>query len=236
MDILYIVMPAYNEEANIEQVINAWYPMLNGKDGASRLVVADSGSSDKTHDILVELQKSHPQLEILSDTGRQHGPKVMALYDFAIKNGADYIFQTDSDGQTDPKEFARFWKLRKRFDAIIGKRPRREDGAIRKFVEIILCGILWIYFRVNIPDANAPFRLMNAGCVKKHLYKMPPDYNLPNAMLTTYFVYFKENIKFVNITFRQRQGGVNSINIPKIVQIGWKALHDFNTFRKRMYI
>ena len=69
------------------------------------MVVADSGSSNATHDILIRLQKDYPKLEILSSTGKQHGPKVIALYDFAIKQGADYIFQTDSDGQTNPDEF-----------------------------------------------------------------------------------------------------------------------------------
>ena len=41
MDILYVVMPAYNEEDNIEEVVSSWYPVLEGKDPLSRLVVAD---------------------------------------------------------------------------------------------------------------------------------------------------------------------------------------------------
>lgn len=45
MDSLYIVMPAYNEEDNIEQVVRDWYPLLNGKSPDSRLVIADSGST-----------------------------------------------------------------------------------------------------------------------------------------------------------------------------------------------
>ena len=87
MDILYVVMPAYNEEDNILDVITSWYPVLEGKDPASRLVVADSGSTDRTHDLLEHFKKDHPQLEILSDTGKQHGPMVIALYDYSIKTG-----------------------------------------------------------------------------------------------------------------------------------------------------
>ena len=91
MDILYIVMPAYNEEDNIVDVVSSWYPILEGKDPASRLVIADSGSTDRTHELLEIFKKDHPQLEILSDTGKQHGPKVIALYDYSIKSGADFI-------------------------------------------------------------------------------------------------------------------------------------------------
>ena len=53
MDKLYIVMPAYNEEENIESVVREWYSVLIGDD--SRLIVADSGSTDGTHDILVSV-------------------------------------------------------------------------------------------------------------------------------------------------------------------------------------
>ena len=104
---LYVVLPAYNEEENIEAVVRSWYAVLDGKDEGSRIVIADSGSKDRTHEKLVALQGEFPKLEVLSDTGRYHGEKVIALYDYAIKNGADWIFQTDSDGQTNPDEFGR---------------------------------------------------------------------------------------------------------------------------------
>lgn len=234
MDNLFIVMPAYNEEENIEGVVKDWYPVLEGKGEQSKLVIADSGSSDRTHEILTDLQKKYPRLEILSGTGKQHGPKVIALYDYAVRQGADYIFQTDSDGQTDPNEFMKFWKLRAQYDGIFGHRNVRGDGKSRAFVEKVVCMLLKIYFGVTVPDANAPFRLMNTDIVKKYLHKMPADYNLPNIMMTTYFVYYKEAYTFCTITFNPRGGGTNSVNIPRIIKIGWKALGEFRKLRKAM--
>ncbi len=227
-------MPAYNEEENIEQVIRKWYPLLENKGENSRLVVADAGSQDRTHEILIELQKIYPQLVILSNTGKQHGPKVIALYDYAIKSHADYVFQTDSDGQTDPSEFDSFWQLRNQYDGLFGNRIIRGDGMIRAFVEHVVCFLLLLYFRVNIPDANAPFRLMKTSIVKKYLYEMKSDYNLPNIMLTTFFVFYNEKYTFRQISFQKRVRGVNSIDIFKIARIGWKALADFRSFRKKM--
>lgn len=233
-EILYIVMPAYNEEANIEKTIRQWYPILEGKDEQSRLVVADSGSTDKTHSILVKMKEKYTQLEVLENTGKQHGPKVIALYDYAIKKGADYIFQTDSDGQTNPTEFEKFWNEREGRDAIIGVRAVRGDGKVRAFVERVVCILLYLYFGVKVRDANAPFRLMRAASVKKYLYRLVKDYNLPNIMMTTYFVYYKENVLFEEISFQPRQGGKNSINIPKIIKIGCNALRDFYLLKKEM--
>lgn len=234
MEKLYIVMPAYNEEANIESVVKQWYPILNGKSEDSKLVIADSGSSDQTHQILLDLQGEYTKLEILSETGRFHGPKLMALYNYAINQNADYIFQTDSDGQTDPSEFEEFWNARMENDAVIGYRPVRGYGASRAFVEKVVCMLLRIYFGVKVPDANAQFRLMKVSLVEKYLHELPEDYNLPNVMLTTYFSYYKENVTFKRISFKPRQGGKNSINLTKIVKIGCKALGDFHKLKKGM--
>ncbi len=233
-DVLYIVMPAYNEEANIKEVVDGWYPVLEGKSDKSRLVIADSGSSDKTHEILEQMKTDHKQLEVLSNTGKQHGPKLIAMYKYAIENGADYVFQTDSDGQTNPAEFGAFWNERLSYNAIIGNRTERGDGKSRAFVEKTVCLLLRLFFGVKVPDANAPFRLMNTKTVAKYIDRFELDYNLPNIMLTTFFAYYRERIKFVAITFKPRQGGKNSINLVKIVKIGFKALKDFKHFKAGM--
>ena len=57
MDTLYVVMPAYNEQDNIEEVVSSWYSVLEGKSPESRVVVADSGSTDNTHAILEKMKR-----------------------------------------------------------------------------------------------------------------------------------------------------------------------------------
>jgi glycosyltransferase involved in cell wall biosynthesis len=239
MDTLYIVMPAYNEEANIEAVVKAWYAIFDQAVGRSmteesRLVIADSGSSDRTHEILLSLQEKYPKLEIFTDCGRQHGPKCLALYRYAIEQGADYIFQTDSDGQTDPKEFPAFWAKRDKYDCVIGERKIRGDGFARKIVEKVVCLLVLLYFGVKVPDANAPFRLMKAEVVAKYIDRLPADYNIPNIMMTVYFAYYRESLVFKPISFAPRQGGTNSINFKKIIVIGFNALKDFAALKREM--
>lgn len=95
MNTVYIVMPAYNEETNIKDVVQTWYPVLEGKSRDSKLVIADSGSTDATHSILTAMQEEYPGLKILSETAKQHGPKLIALYQYAIDQGGRVCF---SDG------------------------------------------------------------------------------------------------------------------------------------------
>ena len=236
MSSLYIIIPAYNESENIEKTISDWYPVIesHNEEGNSRLVIINDGSKDNTYDLVCRLAKKHPLLISLTKPNGGHGSTVLYGYRYAIQNHADYIFQTDSDGQTDPAEFEEFWEARGKYDAVIGNRIERGDGKDRKFVENIVCLLLRMIFGVKIDDANAPFRLMKASLVEKYINKLPEDFNIPNIMFTTYFVYHHEKVKFIPITFKPRQGGVNSINIKKIVKIGWKAVGDFHKLRREI--
>ena len=209
MDTLYIVIPAYNESENIKRTIEEWCPVVEKHNGggASRLVIINDGSRDDTYEIASAECEPHPLLTVLTKP-----------------NGAD--------GQTDPAEFEKFWQIREDYDAIFGNRTSRGDGFSRAVVEKVLCAVLWTYFHVSVPDANAPFRLMKADYVAEYLPLMPENYNLPNALLTAFGAYFHRKIRFIPISFKPRQGGTNSINIRKIVKIGRQALHDFCEIQK----
>lgn len=233
MDKLYIVMPAYNEEANIEAVVSQWHPLVEKIGSDSRLVVMDDGSKDHTYEKLKDLQKKFPQLVGVTKENEGHGATVLRVYHYAVDHGADYVFQTDSDGQTLPEEFWPLWENRQRGGLLIGQRKGREDGISRVFVTRVLRLVLFAVFRVWVKDANTPFRLMKASELEQVLKKIPEGFNLSNVIMTV--IYEKENkVTYYPITFRPRQGGVNSINLRKISRIGWQAVKDFRRIRKEL--
>ena len=226
-DTLYIVIPAYNESENIKKVIDEWYPIVEeiGKD--SRLVIIDDGSKDETYKIIKNSAKKRKQLIALTKENSGHGSTVLYGYNYALSNNADYIFQTDSDGQTNPLEFWDFWNLRKEYDMIIGYRNKRKDGLSRIVVTKTLKLVIRFCFKVKVTDANTPFRLMSNRSLKECIKLVPKDFNLSNVILSVIYEKKKMSVKYIPITFRERQGGVNSINIKKITKIGFKALKDF---------
>lgn len=236
MDKLYIVIPAYNESENIRQVIEDWYPVVEkySGNGESRLVIIDDGSKDNTYEIMKGLAGERPLLHPITKPNGGHGPTVLYGYRYALENDADYIFQTDSDGQTRPEEFHQFWKVRKKYSAVIGYRNHREDGFSRIVVTKTLKLVLRLIFGLNVTDANTPFRLMKREVLEEYLPDIPNDFNLSNVMLTVLLLYNKEKVEFIPITFRPRQGGVNSINLPKITKIGIRAVKDFRIIKKGM--
>lgn len=233
-DVLFIVIPAYNEQDNIENVINGWYKVIEKYDagGKSRLVIFNDGSKDNTYNVAISLKSKYKMLEVVDKKNSGHGATVLYGYQYAINHKANYVFQTDSDGQTNPSEFDKFWELREKYDLIIGNRCDRKDGISRLLVTRFLRFIIRLIFGVFILDANAPYRLMEAKILSENLKYIPKDFNLSNIVLSV--IYFKKGFKvrFLDITFKKRQGGKNSINIFKIINIGLKAIFDFIKINK----
>ncbi len=231
MEKIYFVMPAYNEAENIEDTIKQWYPVVEkismGEASSAKLVIANDGSKDNTFAIMEGLKEKYPLFEPLNKPNSGHGATVLYLYRYAIENGADYIFQTDSDGQTNPEEFWQLFEHRHDYDFQIGYRKGRQDGASRVFVTKTLRLVVWLMFHEWVTDANTPFRLMQRDKLNAIMDVIPRDYFLCNVAISAIAVKWNYKIKFYEITFKPRQGGVNSINMKRIFKIGWKALGDF---------
>ncbi|MDR3359956.1 MAG: glycosyltransferase family 2 protein [Bifidobacteriaceae bacterium] len=232
-DVLYAVIPAYNEAENIEALVDEWAPVIAATGPEARLVVIDDGSKDDTFARLERLQQSHsPTLVALTKPNSGHGATLLHGYRHALAEGADWVFQTDSDRQTLPSEFPAFWAARDHLDAAIGWRKGRQDGFSRVVVTKVLRTVVRLAFGVKTPDANCPFRLVKASALRAALASIPPDHNLANVLLTVRLAQQGRRIDWRPVTFRPRQGGVNSINIPRIVGIGRRAVSDFWRLRR----
>lgn len=231
-------MPAYNEEDNIEKVVFQWYNIITKINESaavkSKLLIANDGSNDKTYEIMQLLAAKYPDFEYIDKPNSGHGATLLYLYRKAIEAGADYIFQTDSDGQTNPTEFWQFWESRYEYDFQIGDRSAREDGISRILVTKVLQFVVLLFFKVSVKDANTPFRLMKTERLKAVLRIIPSDFFLCNVAISAIAVKWNERCKWYPISFKPRQGGVNSINFKRIMKIGWKAMGDFIIINKNL--
>lgn len=234
---IFLVMPAYNEEANIDSVVAQWYPVVErirteGHD--AYLMIANDGSKDSTFNRMIDLSKKYPYFEPIDKPNSGHGATLLYLYNKAIADNADYIFQTDSDGQTDPNEFWQMWEARHDYDLQVGHRNHREDGMSRVMVTKVLKCVVGVTFGVKVTDANTPFRLMSTSAIKPILSLIPKDFFLSNVALSAISVKKDLKTRWIPITFRPRQGGVNSINLKRIFKIGYKAVGDFYRINRNL--
>jgi dolichol-phosphate mannosyltransferase len=233
-EILFIVMPAYNEGENIENTIKEWHPIVQKVGLSSKLIIFNDGSKDNTFDIMQGLQNKYSQFVPVTKSNSGHGSTVLFAYNYAIEAGADFIFQTDSDGQTNPDEFWEFWNRRNDSDFVIGYRNKRQDGFSRIVVTRTLRLIVRLIFGEFVKDPNTPFRLMNTKRLKPILELIPSDFFLSNVIISMLAVKKKEKVTWLPISFRPRQGGINSIQIKRIIKIGFLAISDFNVIKNNI--
>lgn len=231
---LFIIMPAYNEKANITAIVKQWHNVVEKIGSDSRLVIFNDGSTDNTFEIMQCLKVKYSQFVPIDKPNSGHGSTCIFAYNYSINAVVDYIFQTDSDGQTNPEEFWQFWEKRNDYDFIIGSRKKRQDGFSRIAVTNILKLLVWLIFGEKVKDCNTPFRLMNAKKLKPILKIIPDDFFLSNVIISMLVVKRKEKYLWLPISFKPRQGGINSINLNKIIKIGYKAITDFYTIKQKI--
>jgi len=101
---LEVLLPVHNEADSIEGTVRELYDKLSPQ-VLLRFLICEDGSVDNTKEILCRLSEAIPMRLILS--------KERKGYSRAVKDGmtaleAPYLLCLDSDGQCDPKDFAKF--------------------------------------------------------------------------------------------------------------------------------
>lgn len=234
-DCLYIVIPAYNEEDNLSELIEAWYPILALTGPKSCMLILNDGSTDRSAALLEELGRNRPQLLVLNETNKGHGPSLIHAYRYAVEAGADYVFQTDSDNQTKAEDFPDLWLRRGAYPVCVGYRREREDGKSRVLVSQVLTLVLSLFFGVWVKDANVPFRLYRREVLEALLPLIPADFKLVNALFMAETRRLKLKHYYHDIKFLARAKGENSIHLKKIVTIGWQALLSFLKVSRKFF-
>jgi glycosyltransferase involved in cell wall biosynthesis len=203
---LWTVAPVYNEEKNLQAFVEEWLSVFREVTGGNfTFCLLNDGSTDGSLAILNKLASRNPELRVIDKTNSGHGPTCLLGYGLAIRSGAQWIFQIDSDGQCDPQQFRSFWESRGDGPAHYGCRKAREDGWIRRLISKFLSLVILIVSFRWVKDANVPYRLMSREALGDALLRIPPNFRLSNALLTIIQNDYP-GIRWHDIPFRKRSG------------------------------
>jgi glycosyltransferase involved in cell wall biosynthesis len=154
-----IVLPAYNEEANVAAVVREVARYVGERGLDAEIIVVNDGSKDRTGDILRELEKEIPQLR------PQHHPQNRG-YGAALRTGFDaarkrYVFYMDGDGQFHIDDLDQLLPLAGEDWIVTGYRIERRDPFVRRLNAKLFGGFLVrILLGVRVRDLNCAFKLI----------------------------------------------------------------------------
>lgn len=224
---LAIVMPVYNEEMGIEQVVQDWQKVL--PENIFDLVVINDGSKDKTQLVISKLQSKFKNLIIINKINEGHGKAICDGYKYGVKNEYNYIFQTDSDGQFFPSDFSKIWENRDKIncDIILGDRFKRNDPFLRVFLsKVVLRILLKIFFKKSVIDPNIPYRLMSSKFVENFLKIEPQKYIAPNIIMSLH----AKSVYFIKVKHAERSYGEVKWPLKKLIKFGFILLRDLKDY------
>jgi glycosyltransferase involved in cell wall biosynthesis len=155
---LSVVIPVYNEEKNILQLLEDWEAVFNYNNIQHRYIIINDGSTDKSLELLNSISKSIPNIEILNHKNEGHGPSILKGYKMALSN--PWVFQIDSDHQLETSAFNVLWKERDNYDLLLAQRKNKNATAARNFVSFISRITVNIFYGNKISDVNSPYRLI----------------------------------------------------------------------------
>jgi glycosyltransferase involved in cell wall biosynthesis len=166
---VYVVLPAYNEEKTIKDVISELIHL------GVNLVVVDDGSKDNTYHVTMDLLKNHPsQISLYRHPiNRGLGATLRTGIKAVYSHGADIIVTFDADGQHHSQDIPPICQpiIQGEADVVIGKRNFSEMPFSKQFGNVVMNIITMIFYGKDVEDSQSGLRAFNqkaAGLMELH--------------------------------------------------------------------
>lgn len=176
--VLSIVIPAFNEEKNIERTVKQIVEFCQSDESFLNfeIIVVDDGSLDRTASVVENLKNQHQEINLIKNPHRGKGYSVRTG---VLNARGQFILFTDADGSTPIKEVKRliFWLSENNFDIAIAS---REGTGAQRYQEPYYRHIMGRAFNFvvqtlalrGIEDSQCGFKLFKAGSAKEIFSKL----------------------------------------------------------------
>jgi len=162
---LSIVVPAYNEEANVEQVYTRLRDVLDGLGPSWELIFSVDPSTDRTEELILALRERDPRVKLLRFS-RRFGQPMATLAGLEAASG-EAVVVIDCDLQDPPELISQLVeRWRAGYDVVYAQRRSRQGETLAKrIVSTVGYRVINRIAEVNIPPNTGDFRLMSRRVV-----------------------------------------------------------------------
>ncbi|ARJ05986.1 glycosyl transferase family 2 [Cnuibacter physcomitrellae] len=205
---ILVVMPAYNEEEAVADVVREVFATVPGVG----VLVVDDGSSDATSRRAAEAGATVLRLPINLGVGGA----MRAGFKYALQYGYDTVIQVDSDGQHDPRSIPELVSALETHDVVMGARfagvgDYRVSGP-RHWAMVVLSAVLSRIAKTRLTDTTSGFRASGPRAVRLFAVHYPSEYLGDTIESLVIAQRAGLSIAQVPVAMRPRAGGVPSHN------------------------
>jgi glycosyltransferase involved in cell wall biosynthesis len=220
-----LIVPAYNEEANILNTVNSIrkyqkYLQANKSMYSIDYIVINDGSTDRTKEIINE--NNINAIHLIQNLGI--GGAVQTGYKYALEQGHDLAIQFDGDGQHDVESLEAIIQpiISEGYDFCIGSRFIDQSSSEFQTTFMRRVGIKTISFLIKLVtgkrvyDVTSGYRCANRKIIEIFCKRYPTEYPEPETIV--HLLKKKIKIKECPVNMKERAGGKSSINTIKSVK------------------
>jgi len=215
-----ILIPCYNEEKNIDSVIQniidyVLSSSLSDEKYIIDYLIINDCSKDKTLKVCKE--KGYKYLNLPVNLGI--GGCMQVGYLYALERGYDIAIQHDGDGQHNPSYFENFIGLVEsgQADIVIGSRFLENKGfqstRIRRFGILFLSSLIFLCTGVRVHDVTSGYRAVSRKYIELFAVRYAQDYPEPESIMDA--VLNKAKVIEVPVIMHERIRGESSISALK---------------------
>lgn len=212
--LLSVIIPLLNEEENIPLLYEELKDVLDTLDKQYEILFIDDGSTDKSLELLRDLQNSDSHVVVVSFRKNFGQTAAMAAgFDFAL---GDVIITMDADLQNDPKDIPRLLEqITAGNDVVTGWRFDRKDTFInRRLPSIIANKIISKTTGVNLHDYGCTLKAFRKEVIKSVKLYGEMHRFIP-AIASGMGIDFTE----VKVNHRARRFGTSKYGISRTIRV-----------------
>ena len=199
---LSVVLPAYNEEQNIPIVVARLEETFRKCNLSGEIILINDGSTDRSHEVMLELAKSFPNIKVVDY--KENRGKLEVLYLSCRRASGEIIVMMDADLQCYPEEIPRFLSaLRQDYDIVNGWRDYKSYQVTRTMLSKLYNILVRVVFGVPVHDSNCGFKAWR--CEISHNNSHMFDYGLP--LMIPYLTVKGYKIGEVKVSLGKRKYG-----------------------------
>ncbi len=223
-----LVIPVYNEEANLPVLFERLRTDLAALPCAWRAILVDDGSRDRSWALIAEAARQDPRFHGVR-LGRNYGQHAAIFAGFS-RCDADAVVTLDADLQNPPAEIPKLVaKFNEGYDVIGGWRQKREDNSLRRTAS------LWMN---RIVSRATGVQLRDYGCMLR-LYSMDVVRLMRECGETSSFIpalahCFTDRMVEIPVEHAERNEGQSRYSLLKLVELLLDLLTGFSMLPLRM--
>ena len=227
---VWLILPTYNEADNLEALVRAVLPQLEGTGLAHTVLVVDDGSPDGTGEIADRLAADLSPVRVLHRARKQGlGRAYLAGFELALDAGADLVMEMDADFSHDPRDVPRLIAAAGAADLVLGSRyvpggGVENWGLSRRLLSRGGCAYARVLLGIPVRDLTGGFKCFNRRVLEAiDLAEVRADGYAFQIELTYRAVRAGFRVAEVPILFRERRDGASKMTARVTLEAVWKV-------------